>query len=53
MPRITKKLCTQLDVPVIVGGLISEKEDIINAIASGAKGVSTSDSDLWGGQIYG
>lgn len=53
MPRITKKLCTQLDVPVIVGGLISEKEDVVNAIESGAKGVSTSDSDLWGGKIYG
>ncbi|MDD6021982.1 MAG: glycerol-3-phosphate responsive antiterminator [Oscillospiraceae bacterium] len=53
MPRITKKLCTQLDIPVIVGGLISEREDVILAIESGAKGVSTSDSDLWGGQIYG
>ncbi len=53
MPRITQKLSTQLDVPVIVGGLISEKDDVINAIKSGAKGVSTSDSDLWGGQIYG
>lgn len=53
MPRITKKLCTQLDVPIIVGGLISEKEDVINAIESGAKGVSTSEANLWGGNIYG
>lgn len=53
MPRITKKLCTQLDVPIIVGGLISEKEDVINAIESGAKGVSTSEAQLWGGDIYG
>lgn len=49
MPRITKKLSAQLDIPVIVGGLISEKEDISNALASGAKGVSTSDMNLWKG----
>ena len=47
MPRITKKLSSQLDIPVIVGGLISEKDDIKNALESGAKGVSTSDADLW------
>ena len=47
MPRITKKLSDQLSVPVIVGGLISEKEDIDNAVKSGAKGVSSSDCNLW------
>ncbi len=47
MPNITKKLSSQLEVPVIVGGLISRKEDIENAINSGARGVSTSDADLW------
>lgn len=47
MPKITKRLSAELSVPVIVGGLISEKEDIENAIKSGAKGVSTSDNELW------
>ena len=47
MPRITRKLSSQLDVPVIAGGLISEKDDIKNALESGAKGVSTSDTSLW------
>lgn len=47
MPRITKQLSTSLDVPVIVGGLISEDEEIKNAISSGALGVSTSAKDLW------
>ena len=47
MPRITKRLSGELSVPVIVGGLISEKEDIENAIKNGAKGVSTSDNNLW------
>lgn len=47
MPRIIKKLSGEIAVPVIVGGLIREKEDVENAISNGAKGVSTSDNKLW------
>jgi len=47
MPRITKQLSTSLDVPVIVGGLVSEKEEVNNAIRSGALGVSTSSKEIW------
>ena len=47
MPRITKKLSGTLSVPIIVGGLISEREDIENATKSGALGVSTSSKKLW------
>lgn len=47
MPRITKQLSNTLSVPVIVGGLISEKDDIIKATENGALGVSTSSKELW------
>ena len=47
MPRITKQLAARLDVPMIVGGLISEADDVIKALDSGAIGVSTSDKELW------
>lgn len=47
MPRITKQLSSSLDVPVIVGGLISEEDEIEKALSSGALGVSTSCKDLW------
>ncbi len=47
MPRITKQLSTSLEVPVIVGGLISQTEEIDNALKSGALGVSTSNIKLW------
>lgn len=47
MPRIINELSGTLSVPVIVGGLISEKEDIINATQNGALGVSTSSKKLW------
>lgn len=47
MPRITKKLSSSLSVPVIVGGLIDESDEVENAIKSGALGVSTSSKLLW------
>ena len=47
MPRITKQLSQKLDVPIIVGGLISEPDDIKKALEAGAHGVSTSAPELW------
>ena len=47
MPRIIAELSNTLSVPIIAGGLISEKEDIIKATESGALGVSTSSKNLW------
>ena len=47
MPKITKRLSEIIEVPVIVGGLVNEKEDIERAIESGALGVSTSCRELW------
>lgn len=47
MPRIIKKLSSSLDVPVIVGGLVSEDEDVTTALESGALGVSTSSKAIW------
>ena len=47
MPRITKQLSSTLDVPVIVGGLINEEGEIVNALSNGALGVSTSCKNLW------
>lgn len=47
MPRITKQLSSTLSVPIIVGGLISEQEDVSKATENGALGVSTSCKELW------
>ncbi len=47
MPKIIKRICNLVNVPVITGGLIDEKEDIINALNNGAEGVSTTDKNLW------
>ena len=47
MPKIIKRTCNLVNIPVITGGLIDEKEDIINALNSGAEGISTTDITLW------
>lgn len=47
MPRITERISSSLDVPVIVGGLVSFEEEISKALESGALGVSTSSNKLW------
>lgn len=51
MPRIIKKLSNNLEVPVIVGGLVSEESDVKIALECGALGVSTSSKEIWGMKI--
>lgn len=47
MPRIIRRLASDMKVPVIVGGLVSEKDDVTTALESGALGVSTSSVEIW------
>lgn len=39
---------THMDIPFIAGGFIETKEDVINALKTGAVAVSTSCEALWG-----
>lgn len=47
MPKIIKKIDKAVKVPIITGGLIEDKEDIINALGNGAMGISTTKKELW------
>ena len=47
MPEIIEKIKSELKLPLIAGGLISEKKDIIAALAAGADAVSTTKIGLW------
>lgn len=47
MPRVTKYINEESRIPVITGGLIDDKEDIIQNIKSGAIGISTSKEKIW------
>ncbi|AHM57521.1 glycerol uptake operon antiterminator regulatory protein GlpP (plasmid) [Peptoclostridium acidaminophilum DSM 3953] len=43
----------EIDKPVVLGGLISKKEHIIDVLRGGADGVSCSNSELWNIDIKG
>ena len=47
MPKIIKKLCSTVNVPIIAGGLISDKEDVMGALGAGAAAVSTTNQKVW------
>jgi len=47
MPKIIRRVSKLTRVPVIVGGLISEKEDVMAALAADAISVSTTNPEIW------
>lgn len=47
MPRVISRVSRMVKLPVIAGGLISEKEDVLAALSAGALGVSTTNRDVW------
>ncbi len=47
MPKVIGRICKEERTPVIAGGLISDKEDIMAALQAGALAVSTTKSNLW------
>lgn len=47
MPKTIKRICEQIKTPIIAGGLISDKEDVMMALSAGAISVSTTSHDVW------
>ncbi|WP_129596658.1 glycerol-3-phosphate responsive antiterminator [Anaerophilus nitritogenes] len=47
MPKVIKKVYEDTHIPVIGGGLISDKEDVIESLKAGAVGISTSKEEVW------
>lgn len=51
MPGVASKIINMLQskvhVPVIAGGLIESKKDVLESLASGAVAISTSTAELW------
>jgi len=46
-PKIIRRLSLSAGKPIIAGGLISEKEDIIAALDAGAVAVSSTNPEVW------
>ena len=47
MPKVIARIRQNLPIPLICGGLVAEKSDVLDALKAGALAVSTSDADLW------
>lgn len=47
MPKVITKISKSVKVPIIAGGLITDKEDVMGALAAGAMAVSSTNHDVW------
>lgn len=47
LPKVIERLSKKLPVPLIAGGLMTDKGDILSALQAGALCVSTSEQSLW------
>ena len=47
IPTISRRVSNTTKVPIIAGGLISEKEDVVAALSAGAISVSTTNVNVW------
>jgi glycerol uptake operon antiterminator len=47
MPKTIRKVCSLVSSPVLTGGLIADKEDVITALEAGAVAISTTNPAVW------
>lgn len=45
--KVIRRICAASNVPIMCGGLISDKEDVIHALQNGAVAVSTTRENIW------
>ena len=47
MPKIISKICAISSIPVIAGGLVSDKEDVMALLHAGVVSISSTNADIW------
>ncbi|MDD2955252.1 MAG: glycerol-3-phosphate responsive antiterminator [Oscillospiraceae bacterium] len=47
MPKVIRRLTDEIRKPVIAGGLISDKEDVVTALGAGAIAISSTNPGVW------
>ena len=47
MTKVIRHICRDSIVPVIAGGLITDREDIMGALGAGAISISTTNQKVW------
>ncbi len=47
MPRVITWVMEKISIPLIAGGLVCEKEDVVSALKAGATAISSTNTDVW------
>lgn len=47
IPKIIRRICQRVSHPVIAGGLIEDKSEVMAALKEGAKAISVTKEDIW------
>lgn len=47
LPKIISRICNMVSMPVIAGGLISDKEDVMTMLNAGAISISSTNENIW------
>lgn len=47
MPRVISWVCADTDLPVVAGGLVCDKEDVMAALKAGATAIASSNRAVW------
>lgn len=47
MPRVIARIASSIRIPLICGGLIMDKSDVMEALSAGAAAVSTTSETVW------
>ncbi len=48
LPKMIRRINKVSRVPIIAGGLIADKEDVVNALDAGAMAISSTNENVWG-----
>jgi glycerol uptake operon antiterminator len=47
MPKYIKWVLEEVNIPIIAGGLVCEKEDVVSALSAGATAISSTNQGVW------
>lgn len=47
MPKVIKKICNNTKTPLIAGGLVADKEDVMACLEAGAACISSTNQGVW------
>jgi glycerol uptake operon antiterminator len=47
MPRVIRWVKAETDIPLVAGGLVCDKDDVVGALGAGAVAIASSNRDVW------